>query len=261
MQNLASPSLGLNPQSAIPNPRFPLNRRLSLLVSADADDVLDGGNKNLAVADLSGLGRTENGLERVGQQRIPQHDFDFDLGQEIHRVFAAPVNLRMSFLPAKTLDLADGHAVNADAAQGVLDLVQFERLDDRFNFFHACGGANRTPRVRLQSTGNAIARNFRWISFARRRDSSCARPHRHNSAVKAALADRRARPSACRFLCKPAVFYQTQHEGPFNLPCAPSAIWRECNGDWPGAPPAPAAPLHPKSPHKPRPAAPPQTPS
>ena len=42
----------------------------------------------------------------------------------------------MSLLSAKTLDLADGKALDTDCVQGLLGFVQFEGLDDGFNFFH-----------------------------------------------------------------------------------------------------------------------------
>jgi hypothetical protein len=98
--------------------------------------VVNGGDENLAVADFAGLGRLDDGLTACVGEVVRQHGFDFDLGQEIHGVFAAAINFGVAFLAAKTLDLGDGHALDADFVQGVFDVVQFERLDDGFDFFH-----------------------------------------------------------------------------------------------------------------------------
>ena len=48
-------------------------------------------------------------------QRIGQHDFNFDLGQKIHGVFAATVNFRVPLLTSKALDFGNGHALHSQA--------------------------------------------------------------------------------------------------------------------------------------------------
>src|SRR5205823_12766612 len=67
---------------------------------------------------------------------IGQNDFDFYLRQEIDRVFAATVDFSVALLPAKAFDLANGHAFDADAAQGVFDLLELEWFYYRFDFLH-----------------------------------------------------------------------------------------------------------------------------
>jgi hypothetical protein len=47
---------------------------------------------------------------------VGHHDFDFDLRQKIHGVFAAAINFRVPFLAAKALDFGNGHALDS---QGV----------------------------------------------------------------------------------------------------------------------------------------------
>jgi hypothetical protein len=42
----------------------------------------------------------------------------------------------MAFLSAKALDLADGHALDAELVERVFDFGEPERLDDGFDFFH-----------------------------------------------------------------------------------------------------------------------------
>jgi hypothetical protein len=42
----------------------------------------------------------------------------------------------VALLAAKALHFADGHAFDADFGEGILDLFEFERFDDCFDFFH-----------------------------------------------------------------------------------------------------------------------------
>ena len=42
-------------------------------------------------------------------------DLEPQLGQEIHGVFGAAINLHVALLPAVAFDLGHGHAVHADA--------------------------------------------------------------------------------------------------------------------------------------------------
>ena len=109
--------------NTLPSPILP--------VLADLDDRADGGI-GLAVG----------------------HDqFDFYLWQEIHGVFAAAINFGVAFLTAKPLDLAHGHAFDADFAEGVFDFLEFERFDDRFNFLHIFfNGIQATLRRKLEHT-------------------------------------------------------------------------------------------------------------
>ena len=68
---------------------------------------------------------------------IGQNDFQFYLGQEIDRVFAAAINLGVAFLPTEAFDFTHGHAFDADFGERLLHRLHLEGLDDRFDFFHA----------------------------------------------------------------------------------------------------------------------------
>ena len=71
------------------------------------------------------------------------HHFEFDLGQQIHVVFLAAIDLFVAFLPAVAANFGDGHAVDADLLQGGLDLLQLERLNDRFDLLSSAIYASR----------------------------------------------------------------------------------------------------------------------
>src|SRR3546814_4053943 len=111
------------------------------LAGADADGFLDRADEDLAVADASGVGRLLNGLHRALDQLVLQDDLDFYLEQEIDDVFGAAVELGVALLAAEALGLGHRDALDADLVQRFLNLVQLERLDDRFDLLHRVGGA------------------------------------------------------------------------------------------------------------------------
>ena len=106
------------------------------LLGADADGLDHGGDEDLAVADLAGLGGFHDGGDGGIDEGVGDDDFDFDLGQEVHGVFAAAVDLGVAFLPPESFDFADGHSFHADVGEGVFYFFEFEGLDDGFDFFH-----------------------------------------------------------------------------------------------------------------------------
>ena len=78
----------------------------------------------------------EDGLDSALGQIVGDDDFDLHLRQELHGVFGTAVDLGLALLPAEPLDLGDGHSLYAKRGQGLADIVQFERLDNRGNHFH-----------------------------------------------------------------------------------------------------------------------------
>ena len=96
-----------------------------------------GETKILPVADLVGLCGLDDRLDGAVDLIVVEHDVDLHLGQEIHDIFGAAVELGMAFLPAESLDLDHREPLNANLLQRLLDLIKLERLDDRFDLFHA----------------------------------------------------------------------------------------------------------------------------
>src|SRR5947207_4020318 len=103
---------------------------------ADPNGFLDVGHEDLAVADPPGLGGAPDGVDRLLDQVIPDHDLDFDLGQEIHNVFGAAIEFGVPLLSPETLGFGDGDALQSDLLKRLLHLVELEWLDDGFDFFH-----------------------------------------------------------------------------------------------------------------------------
>jgi len=104
--------------------------------SPDANRFVHIRNEDFPIPDFSRLGRRDDRFDRCVNAFLGQDQFEFQFGQEIHRVFAATVDFGVPLLPPKPFHLGDRHSVNPDVAESILHFVQLERLDDRFDFLH-----------------------------------------------------------------------------------------------------------------------------
>ena len=111
------------------------------IAGADAHRLLDVHDEDLAVADPPGLRRFRDRLDDIVDQAVLDDDLDLHLGQEVDDIFGPAIELRMALLPAEALHLGDGDSGNARIVKGVLHVVELERLDDRFDFFHRASAA------------------------------------------------------------------------------------------------------------------------
>lgn len=106
------------------------------LTRADADGFDNVAEEDFAITDFTGVGGLDDGVhDGIGAAVIDDH-FNFDFGEEVHCVFATAVDLGMAFLTAKTFDFHDGHTFHSDFREGLLNILQFEGFNDRFDFFH-----------------------------------------------------------------------------------------------------------------------------
>jgi hypothetical protein len=106
------------------------------LAGANTYHLLNRHDKNLAVADFAGTRRLDDGVNGGINVLGIDDDFDLDLGQEIDDILGTAIQLGMALLAAETLDLGDGQAGNTDFRKRFTHFVEFERLDDGFDFLH-----------------------------------------------------------------------------------------------------------------------------
>ena len=113
-----------------------LDGGLARFAGADADGLAHGQHEDLAVADgARARGRGHRGHHLV-HEVVGDDQLDLHLGQEVDGVLRAPVELGVPFLPAETAHLRHRHADDAELCQRFLDVVELERLDDRFDLLH-----------------------------------------------------------------------------------------------------------------------------
>jgi hypothetical protein len=94
------------------------------------------GGQKPPLTDLASLGRFHDRVRGQRDLRIGEDNFDLYLGQKVRDVLAATVDFRVALLPPESLHLGYGHASDADFLECFPHLVEFERFDDGFNFFH-----------------------------------------------------------------------------------------------------------------------------
>ena len=114
-----------------------LDRVLPTFARANPDHLFNRGDEDLAVADAAGAGGVDDRFHGAFHDGIFADDFDLYLRQEVDDVLGAAVKLGMAFLAAETLGFHDGDALQSNLVEGFLDLIEFERLDDGFDFLHA----------------------------------------------------------------------------------------------------------------------------
>src|SRR4051794_5442713 len=114
-----------------------LERPFTTVIVADANCVRNFVDKDLTVTDLSGSrGRCERRKHLV--ESLSWYDnFQLQFRQQVYRLFLAPVNFLMTFLPSMTANLDNGHPLDTNALKGLFHIVEFERSYDRFNLLHA----------------------------------------------------------------------------------------------------------------------------
>src|SRR6267142_4506767 len=130
-------------------------RALVALPGADPDRRIHGMDEDLAVADVSCLGRRGQDARDLVGQAVRHHDLDLDLRQEVHGVFAPSIQLGVALLAAESADLGDRHADDAYARERFLDVVELERLDDSLDLFH--GPSSGRSDLHLPCRGDCMS--------------------------------------------------------------------------------------------------------
>src|SRR5262249_16347204 len=83
----------------------------------------------LPVTDLPGAGGVDDGLGKPDGVVVVGEHLDADLRHEVDAVLGAPVHLGVPPLAAEATGLGDGHAADPELGEGLLHLVELERLD------------------------------------------------------------------------------------------------------------------------------------
>ncbi len=113
-----------------------LEHSFTTLTISNSNRFNDVVNEHLAIADFSGSrGSYESGnhlLEATGRN----HDLQLQLRQQIYRVLLAAIDLRMALLTPVAANFNDRDPLHPNIMKGLLNFVEFERLYDRFYFFH-----------------------------------------------------------------------------------------------------------------------------
>src|SRR5699024_5975511 len=108
----------------------------SALSGTHADDFFYWGNPELAVTNLAGIRRFDDGIGNFIHAVISDEDFQFDLRHKVGGVFCASVDLVVSALLAIALYFRHGQAVNVDMLEGSPHIRQGEGFENCSYQFH-----------------------------------------------------------------------------------------------------------------------------
>src|ERR1700728_2058286 len=101
-----------------------LNGRRAGFPGADAHDLIEIGDEDLAVADATGLRRDDDELHHLIDLVSRAGDLDLELGQEMPRIFGAAEHLGAAALTAIAANLGHSQADMAELDQRVADVVE-----------------------------------------------------------------------------------------------------------------------------------------
>ena len=118
---------------------------VAAFAGADAYGIFDMENKDLPVAHLAGLGDFLNHLDDLLNHFVWYNDFQLCLWDKVNLVLAAPVELGVALLPAESLDLTDGHALDSDFAQCIAHVIEAKRF---YNGGHELNSLNLHSKKR-----------------------------------------------------------------------------------------------------------------
>ena len=83
-----------------------------------------------------GLRSPADGFDGFFDHVVAKHNLDFHLGEKIHDVFGAAIKLGVALLPAETLGLGHGDALQPNLLQSLLHLVELEGFDNGLDLLH-----------------------------------------------------------------------------------------------------------------------------
>src|SRR4030095_10018311 len=135
-----------------------LHRFFADLFRADAHGMLYRKHEHFSVPDLARFGGGHHYAHCLLHHVVRHYHFHFHFRQKIDGVFTSPINLGVAFLPTEPFDFRDGHSLDSKLSQRLFDLLELERFDDGFQFFHV--RVNSASHGLLQSKANRSTRSL-----------------------------------------------------------------------------------------------------
>ena len=109
---------------------------VTFISGADADCIINPIYKKLSIADIAGLADCFGGFYDFFYRDFADHDFHFDIWNEIDGVLRAAIDFTVALLQAVTEHLRDGHAGHSDFIHALFESFQLFRARDDFDFCH-----------------------------------------------------------------------------------------------------------------------------
>ena len=139
--------------------RTRLDGLFAALSGTDANDLLHGGHKDLAIPNAASLGCSHNRFNDHVFQVVRDDYFYLGFGEKVNDIFGTPIEFGMAALPTEATHFTDGHPLDARGVELFLDLVQLKGFDDRFDLLHDSFSSRVSlycPHPAMQSKYHAI---------------------------------------------------------------------------------------------------------
>jgi len=93
-------------------------------------------HNEFSINNTAGRGRIGDGLDHGINPVIRNPLLQYELGQKIHNILRATVQLGVPFLAAKATNFGHGHSLDTGFRDRIADVIQFERFYDCGNHLH-----------------------------------------------------------------------------------------------------------------------------
>src|SRR5687768_13304442 len=103
---------------------------------ANPNDLFQIDDEDLSIADLPRTCHVGDRLDDLFRDGIVYCQLDLRLRQEVDAVLGTSIQLGVTALTSEALDFGHRDALNTDIRDGLTDVIQLERLDDRGNQLH-----------------------------------------------------------------------------------------------------------------------------
>ena len=113
-----------------------LQCRFVSFAGTDANDALQFSDENFAVANFSGVSRFADDIDDFIQLIVGNRHINLHFWQKVDAILGAAVELRVTFLTAKSFDFSDRQALKADGRLSFTHVFQFEWFDYHGNQLH-----------------------------------------------------------------------------------------------------------------------------
>jgi hypothetical protein len=103
---------------------------------SDPHRFFDVANEDFSIADLAGLGHTQNRFDGALCLIVGNNHLKFYFRKKIDSVLRATINFAVPFLAAKAFYLAKTHSFHAYCQKRLFHRLGFKGLDDRLDLLH-----------------------------------------------------------------------------------------------------------------------------
>ena len=80
-----------------------------LFVGTDSPGIFDVVDEDFAIADFTGFGGLDDGIDGGFDDIVGNNGFEFDFWEKIDGVFISAIDFGMAFLPTEAFDFGDAH--------------------------------------------------------------------------------------------------------------------------------------------------------